>query len=77
MARQMIYCERRGTITKAQADPRSFRWKQSGRARILLACPRGAWNNRAERCETGIRAYKILTPAKRGRCKAGAKKIRK
>jgi hypothetical protein len=73
----VIYCERKGTISKAQADPRSFRWLESGKAKVLIACPKGSWNDRAQRCATGIAAYKILTKPKNGRCKMGARKVKK
>ena len=72
-----IYCERKGSVSKAKVDPRSFRWIFSGKGRILIACSRGSWNDRKQRCAAGIAAYKILTKPKHGRCKAGAKKIQK
>lgn len=72
-----IYCERKGSVSKAKVDPRSFRWIFSGKAKVLIACPKSAWNDRAKRCASGTRAYKILTKPKHGRCKAGAKKIQK
>lgn len=77
MARVMrgSFCERR-EAPKGRFDRRSFRWKKSGRAFVLVGCPRGEWNARAGRCKVGTRAYKILAPAPRGRCPTG-RKVRK
>jgi hypothetical protein len=67
-------CER-ALSPKASFDRRSFRYKRSGRAWVLIGCPRGQWNARAERCRVGTRAYKLLTPAPaRGRCASGQAK---
>jgi len=44
---------------KSKFDPRSFRWKRSGKAMILIACPKGKWNARTSRCRVGTRAYEV------------------
>jgi hypothetical protein len=67
------FCERQVNPKRAFA-PGSFRWKQSGRARVLVGCPRRAWDG--DHCSKGMRAYKVLTPAQ-GRCKVGQRRISK
>ena len=71
----MIYCEKKQGKQSA-FDRRSFRWIRRGKAKILIACPRGKWNAPTDRCRVGTRAYAVLTPARGGRCKAG-RKLRK
>jgi hypothetical protein len=59
---------------KSSFDERSFRWKQSGRAWLLVGCPKGKWQPRNERCSVGTKAFEILSPAKIGkRCSVGRK----
>ena len=67
----MVYCERQ-KAPKSRFDSRSFRWVLSGRGRILVGCPRGKWQPRAQRCSVGTRAYKVLMPG--GTC-AGGRRI--
>ena len=67
------FCERQ-IHPKKHFDKRSFRWKTSGKAKILIACPRGSWNARTARCRRGTQAYKILTPAGR-RCPGGTRRL--
>lgn len=69
------YCERQ-VNPKSSFDSRSFRNVKSGRARVLVGCPRGKWQSRKKRCAAGLRAYKVLAPAK-GRCPTGTKRIMK
>jgi len=69
------YCERQ-EHKKSSFDKRSFRWKQSGKARILIGCPKGKWQPKKERCKVGTRAYKILVRAKAS-CRRGEKRIHK
>lgn len=54
----MAYCKR-VVANKRKFDRRSFRWKRSGRAKVLVACLRGRWNNRTKRCAVGTRAYEV------------------
>jgi len=69
------YCER--TVKpKPSFDRRSFRWKQSGSARVLIACPKGHYDARREVCRVGTRAYKVVAPA-RGRCPVGQRRVHK
>lgn len=70
----MVLCEKK-LAPKSKFDRRSFRWKTSGKARVLVACPKGHW--RRGRCTVGLRAYKLLTPPKAGRCPVGTVKLRK
>jgi hypothetical protein len=70
MARKIkgSFCERT-PAPKSAFDKRSFRWKKSGRAWVLVGCPKGRW--RKNRCAVGTKAHKVLAPAK-GRSKRGA-----
>lgn len=61
------FCERIVTPKRA-FDRRSFRWKKSGRAWVLVGCPRGKW--RGESCGVGTKAHVVLVRA-RGRCTIG------
>lgn len=75
------FCESHVTPRSAFA-PKSFRWtRRAGRDGdnwILTGCPKGKWDEAAQACSVGTRAYKVLTPApKGGRCKRGRSKIKK
>lgn len=70
------FCEER-LAPKTQFDKRSFRYKKSGKAWVLVACPKGKWNTKAARCRVGMRAHKLLAPPKGKSCPIGAKRIRK
>ena len=69
------FCEAR-LQPKAAFDARSFRWKVSGKAWVLVGCPRGQWQPRKGRCAVGLKAYALLRPAA-GRCPAGARRLAK
>ena len=69
------YCERQ-LAPKRAFDRRSFRWKASGKARVLIGCPAGKWQSHSERCAVSTRAYKVLVRA-RGRCRVGSRRITK
>lgn len=69
------FCERQLASKRSFAKP-SFRWKQSGRAWLLVGCPRGKWKPRAQRCTVGLRAYKLLKPSS-GSCPTGQQRITK
>lgn len=73
------YCESAALYGgKSHFAAGSFRWKASGKARILVGCPRGQWSRRAKRCKVGMTAYKILTPTPAsGRCPVRTRKITK
>ena len=64
------FCERT-PLPKARFDPRSFRYKQSGSAWILVGCPKGHYRPKRRRCDVGLRAHKILARAPRGACRVG------
>lgn len=40
----------------------SIRTVKSGKARVLVCCPRGRWKPRAQRCKVGTRAIAIDRP---------------
>jgi hypothetical protein len=69
------FCERQ-VHPKTSFDSRSFRIVTSGRARVLVGCPRSSWKSRKRHCAAGLRAYKVLAPAN-GRCPRGTKRIQK
>lgn len=71
-----LFCERKAAPRSA-FDPRSFRWVKRGKAKILVGCPRGKWDPKAERCKVGTRAYAVLSPAKAGACPAGKRPVKK
>lgn len=58
----------------AAFDRRSIRTVIHGKARILIGCPKGRWMPRKRRCKVGTRAYEVITPAVRGRCRRGARR---
>ena len=65
------FCER---ILISKKRFGTFRWKKSGRAWILLGCPKGKLTAKGV-CRAGFKAYAVLKPS--GRCESGEKKIRK
>lgn len=68
------YCEKK-LQPKEAFDPRSFRWKKSGKARVLVGCPKGEWSKRGH-CKVGMRAHVLLIRA-HGSCHRGQKRISK
>lgn len=68
------FCER-ALAPKSRFDRRSFRWKKSGAAWVLVGCPKGKFSR--GRCRVGMRAHKLLARAKAGRCRRGGQKVRK
>ena len=58
-------------------DRRSFRYKKSGKAWLLVGCPKGEWNAKSKRCRVGTRAYKFLAPSHGKRCAVGARRLNK
>lgn len=69
------YCEAQ-LAAKRAIDPRSFRWIRSGKAKLLIGCPRGQWQARKRRCRVGTIAYKKLVPAT-GACPRGDRRVQK
>jgi len=69
---QGTFCERVVTPKRAFA-PRSFRWKRSGKAWVMIGCPLGKWRNGS--CSAGTKAHVILVPG--GRCGRGERRIDK
>jgi len=70
------FCEE-NLAPKTQFDKRSFRYKKSGPAWLIIACPKGEWMPRKKQCKVGTRAHKILRPARGKRCRAGSHRIKK
>ena len=66
------FCKR-VVAPKTKFDKRSFRWKKSGKAFILVGCPKGKWQPTKSKCATGTRAYEILVPASGKACRVGRK----
>lgn len=75
-AMQGTFCEKQ-IAAKSRFAKGSFRYKKSGAAWVLIGCPKRQWDAGAERCRAGTRAYKVLAPARSGRCSAGTKRITK
>ena len=67
------FCERK-LASKASFDKRSFRWKKSGRAKVLVGCPKGKFKNGV--CSVGTKAYAVLVASK-GACRVGERVVRK
>ena len=45
---------------KTAFDKRSFRWKKSGKAWVLVGCPKGKWSPKSATCKTGsMRAHEV------------------
>lgn len=70
------FCEEK-LAAKSGFDKRSFRYKKSGKAWVLIGCPKGKWNAKAKRCRVGTRAHKLLAPPRGRSCSIGAKRIHK
>lgn len=63
------------TAPKKRFDRRSFRWKKSGKAFVLVGCLKGDWNAKSKTCKTGTRAHEILVKTS-GACRVG-KRVKK
>jgi hypothetical protein len=63
------------TRRKSDFDRRSFRWKKSGQAWVLVGCPRGKFRRGV--CADGTRAHKVLAPTDGYRCPRGRKHVHK
>lgn len=59
---------------KSGFAPRSFRWIKTGKAFLLIGCPKGEWMPRAKRCKVGTRAHAEVKAA-RGRCARGSRRV--
>lgn len=70
------FCEEK-LASKGKFDKRSFRYKKSGKAWVLIACPKGKWNMKTQRCRVGTRAQKVLAPSHGRSCPVGSKRISK
>ena len=71
------FCEEKKSPTKA-FDPRSFRWKSSGKGKawLLVGCPKGAWQPRKKSCAVGLKLHAILRRTQ-GACPIGTKRLAK
>jgi len=71
------FCEEK-LAYKRYFDRRSFRWKKSGRAWVLVGCKRGAWNDTRKQCLIGTEAYVLLRSTTANvRCPAGSRRVSK
>jgi hypothetical protein len=70
------FCEEKLAV-KTDFDKRSFRYKKSGKAWVLIGCPKGKWNARTSHCKVGTRAHKVLAPARGRACPVGTERITK
>ena len=59
---------------KKMFHKKSFRWKKSGKAMVLVGCPKKEWMPRAKRCAVGLKAFEVVKP-RRGACSTGYKKV--
>lgn len=57
---------------KTAFDKRSFRWKKSGKAFVLVGCRKGDWSPKSATCKTGTRAHEVLVKSS-GACRVGRK----
>lgn len=57
---------------KTKFDKRSFRWRKSGKAWVLVGCMKGDWNAKKSKCVTGTKAHEVLVRAS-GSCVVGRK----
>lgn len=46
--------------TKDEFDSNSFFEKKSGKATIVIGCPKGKFDERRRRCTVGTRAFKMI-----------------
>jgi hypothetical protein len=67
------FCERE-IAPKESFAKRSFRWKRSGGAWLLIGCPVGQWAPRAKRCKVGTRVHSILSPTI-GHCRDRGRRV--
>jgi hypothetical protein len=67
------YCER-VVLPKGQFDRRSFRWKKSGKAWLLVGCRKGSY--RRGTCQTGVATHVILVRSNKA-CRTGERAVRK
>lgn len=70
------FCEK--TLSRLrQLHPKSLRWKSSGKAWVLVGCPKKAWRPIKKRCRVAVKAYKLLAPPKTKHCPRGTKSVEK
>lgn len=61
------YCRER-QAPPSHFDKRSLRTVKQGKARIVIGCPKGKWDQKAKRCRVGTRAQTILRPMNNPKC---------
>jgi hypothetical protein len=54
-------------------DPRSFRTIKRGDRYVTIACPKGKYNPRTEKCRIGTRAQRLMRPARKTTERRGQK----
>ena len=82
------FCERE-LAPKSEFDSRSFRYKRSGRAWVLVGCPAGKYDAKKRwlrktrvweigKCNVGTRSHKLLVPlGEKSHCPQGSQRITK
>ena len=70
------FCEEK-LAAKSKFAKGSFRYKKSGKAWLIIGCPKGKWNAKAKRCKVGTRGHKLLAPTRGKSCPVGTKRISK
>lgn len=69
------YCrERKAPVSSF--DRRSLRTVIRSGGLVVVGCPRGAWDARAERCRAGTRAQAVLYPMSSPKCRAACQRRR-
>ena len=60
-------------VPKNKFDSRSFRWKRSGKGRVLIGCPKGEWDAHRVNCRVGTRAHVVVKKRDGDSCPRGYK----
>lgn len=56
------------TLSSRRAAKDSFRWKKSGKAFLLIACPVGKYNAKTKKCRVGTFAVEKVTARRGNKC---------
>lgn len=66
----------RKKLSTRKAAKGSFRWKKSGSAYLLIACPARKWDKKKGKCKVGTFAVEEVKAARAGACPTGMKRAR-
>lgn len=61
-------------VSKRRAAKGSQRWVKRGKTYLLIACPVGKWNKKAERCKVGTFAVEKVKARRGSACPVKFKK---